>query len=162
MSKAAARFALLCALVGLGASVAAAYVHYHLIVDPSYSSFCDVSATVSCTQVYLSRYSTFRGIPVAMFGALWFAGAALLVGISLIAVDEVRENVPGYLFAASTLALAVVLYFEYVSFVDSETVCVLCLVMAGSVIALFFLSGADDSVSHDAHCLAERPGTSGG
>jgi uncharacterized membrane protein/protein-disulfide isomerase len=142
MSKAAARFALLCALVGLGASVAATYVHYRLIVDPSYSSFCDVSASVSCTQVYLSPYSTFRGIPVAVLGALWFAGAALLVGISLIAVDEVRDNVTGYLFAASTLAMAVVLYFEYVSFSILKLVCVLCLVMAGSVVALFFLTGA--------------------
>src|SRR4029453_13562139 len=129
MSKSAARFALLCALVGLGASVAATYVHYRLIVDPSYSSFCDVSASVSCTQVYLSPYSTFRGIPVAVLGALWFAGAALLVGIGLIAVDEVRDNATGYLFAASTLEMAVVLYFEYVSFSILKLVCVLCLVM---------------------------------
>jgi uncharacterized membrane protein/protein-disulfide isomerase len=142
MSKTAARVALLCALVGLGASVAATYVHYRLIVDPSYSSFCDVSASVSCTQVYLSPYSTFRGIPVAVLGALWFAGAALLVGIGLIAGDEVRENVTGYLFAASTLAMAVVLYFEYVSFSILKLVCVLCLVMAGSVVALFFFTGA--------------------
>ena len=34
----------------------------------------------------------------------------------------------GYLFAASTLALAVVLYFEYVSFVVLKAVCILCLV----------------------------------
>jgi uncharacterized membrane protein/protein-disulfide isomerase len=142
MSKAAARFGLLCALVGLGASVAAAYVHYRLIVDPSYSSFCDVSASVSCTQVYLSSYSTFRGIPVAVLGAVWFVGAALLASIGLIAGDEVRNNIAGYLFAASTLAMAVVLYFEYVSFSILKLVCVLCLVMAGSVVALFFLTGA--------------------
>ena len=78
MSKRAALFALLCALVGLGASAAAAYTHYHLLSDPAYPSFCDVNATISCTQVYLSRFSTLRGVPVAMFGAIWFvvAGAA--------------------------------------------------------------------------------------
>ena len=53
-----------------------------------------------------------------------------------------RESVPGYLFAASTLALAVVLYFEYVSFVVLKAVCILCLTMAAAVIGLFFLSGA--------------------
>ena len=37
MTKSAARLALLCALVGLGASVAAAYVHYHLLFDPNYT-----------------------------------------------------------------------------------------------------------------------------
>ena len=49
-----------------------------LLYDPTYRSFCDVSATVSCTQVYQSRFGTFRGIPVAVFGALWFVAAALL------------------------------------------------------------------------------------
>jgi len=113
MSKSAARLALVCALVGLAASIAAAYIHYHLLFDPSYTSFCDVNATVSCTQVYLSRYSTFRGIPVAVFGAIWFAGALLLSIMGLVGSESTRENAPGYLFAASTLALAVVLYFEY-------------------------------------------------
>ena len=43
------------ALLGLGASVASSYVHYQMLADPTYTSFCDVSATVSCTQAYLSR-----------------------------------------------------------------------------------------------------------
>ncbi len=142
MSKPAARVALLCALVGLGASVAAAYVHYHLLFDPAYTSFCDVNTTVSCTQVYLSRYSTFRGIPVAIFGAIWFGAAALLSLIALVGAGEARHSAPGYLFLASTLALAVVLYFEYVSFVILKAVCVLCLTMAAAIVALFFLSGS--------------------
>jgi uncharacterized membrane protein len=142
MSKTAARVAFLCALVGLVASGAAVYVHYHLIFDPRYTSFCDVSATVSCTQVYMSRFSTVRGIPVAIFGAIWFAGASVLTATGIVARGNVRENIPGYLFAGSTLALAVVLYFEYVSFVILKAVCLLCLVMAAAVVGLFFLSGA--------------------
>ena len=142
MSKSAARLALVCALVGLGASIAAAYVHYHLLCDPTYSSFCDVNTTVSCTQVYLSQYSTVRGIPVAVIGAIWFAAAALLTVTGMVSSGTVRESVPGYLFAASTLALAVVLYFEYVSFVVLKIVCILCVAMAAAVVALFFLSGS--------------------
>lgn len=57
MSRRTAFLALACALIGLGASVAAAYTHYHILYDPSYRSFCDVSATISCTQVYLSPIS---------------------------------------------------------------------------------------------------------
>ena len=79
MSRTAALLALVSALVGLAASVAAAYVHYHLLRDPSYTSFCDVSATVSCSQVYSSRYGSVGGVPVAIFGAIWFAFAALAV-----------------------------------------------------------------------------------
>jgi uncharacterized membrane protein/protein-disulfide isomerase len=142
MTKSATRFALVCALVGLAASIAASYVHYHLLFDPTYTSFCDVTTTVSCTQVYLSRYSTFRGIPVAIFGAIWFSAALLLTLIGMVGTGEARENASGYLFAASTAALAVVLYFEYVSFVILKAVCVLCLTMAAAVAALFFLSGS--------------------
>ena len=65
MGKRAAIVALVCAVVGLGASVAASYTHYHLLFDPTYRSFCDVSATISCTQVYASRFST----PHAMRGS---------------------------------------------------------------------------------------------
>lgn len=145
MTKRAAVLALVCALVGLGVSSAAAYTHYHLLNDPSYRSFCDVSETVSCTQVYLSRYSTVRGVPVALFGALWFVVAALLSVAGLRARDTVRESVPGYLFVLSTLALAVILYLGYASFFVLKAVCVLCLTTYAAVIGLFLISGAATS-----------------
>src|SRR5204862_7537560 len=62
---------ILFSLLGLGASVAALYVHYQLMVDPGYSSFCDISATVSCEQVVESAYGRVFGIPVAAGGAIW-------------------------------------------------------------------------------------------
>ncbi len=60
------------ALIGLAAASASLYVHYNLLANPSYSSFCDVNATVSCTQAYTSKYGSVFGIPVALFGVLWF------------------------------------------------------------------------------------------
>jgi uncharacterized membrane protein len=142
MSKRAALFALGCALVGLAASTAAAYTHYHILYDPTYRSFCDVNETISCTQVYLSRYSTVRGMPVAIFGALWFVAALLLSVTGLTASQPVRENVPGYLFVMSTLGLAVILYLGYASFVLLKAVCLLCLTTYAAVIGLFLVSGA--------------------
>jgi protein-disulfide isomerase/uncharacterized membrane protein len=145
MSRRAGLVALLCSLVGLGASAAAAYTHYHLLYDPAYRSFCDVNETISCTQVYLSRFSTFRGIPVALFGATVFVGAALLSISGLTARSAVRENVPGYLFVLSTLSLAVILYLGYASFVLLKAVCLLCLTTYAAVIGLFVSSGAATS-----------------
>src|SRR3954463_5484843 len=145
MSRRAALFALLCAVVGLGASTAAAYTHYHILFDPTYRSFCDVNETISCTQVYLSPYSTVRGIPVALFGATAFAAAALLSISALTARPAVRENVPGYLFVLSTLSLAVILYLGYASFVLLKAVCLLCLTTYAAVIGLFLVSGAATS-----------------
>lgn len=146
MSRTQARLALLCAGVGLAASAYAAYIHYHLLYDPSYRSLCDVSATVSCTTVYQSRFSTFRGVPVALIGAIWFAVSGLLVVGGLTARDTVRENVPGYLFVLSTAALAVILYLGYASFVLIKAVCVVCLTTYAAVIGLFLISGAATSV----------------
>jgi uncharacterized membrane protein/protein-disulfide isomerase len=142
MTKRAALLALMCALLGLAASAAAAYTHYHLLYDPTYRSFCDVNETVSCTQVYLSRFSTVRGIPVALFGATAFVAAALLSISGLTARPAVRENVPGYLFVLSTLSLAVILYLGYASFVLLKAVCLLCLTTYAAVIGLFLVSGA--------------------
>ncbi len=146
MSKRAATVALVCALVGFGAAAMAAYVHYHLLYDPTYRSFCDVNSRISCTEVYMSRYSTFAGVPVAIFGALWFAVAGLLSVGALNARDHVRESLPGYLFAGSTLALAVILYFAYTSFFILKTVCILCLITYAAVIGLFLVSGAATSI----------------
>jgi uncharacterized membrane protein/protein-disulfide isomerase len=145
MTRRAALFALLCSLVGLGASAAAAYTHYHLLYDPAYRSFCDVNETISCTQVYMSRFSTIRGIPVALFGATAFVAAALLSISGLTARPAVRENVPGYLFVLSTLSLAVILYLGYASFVLLKAVCLLCLTTYAAVIGLFLVSGAATS-----------------
>jgi protein-disulfide isomerase/uncharacterized membrane protein len=146
MTSRSALVALVCSLVGLAASAAAAYTHYHLLYDPAYRSFCDVSERISCTQVYLSRFSTVRGIPVALLGGIWFVVAGLLSCGGLRARDTVRESVPGYLFVLSTLALAVILYLGYASFVILKAVCLLCLTTYAAVIGLFLVSGAATSV----------------
>ena len=146
MSKRAALFALACALTGLAASTAAAYTHYHLINDPAYHSFCDVSDTISCTQVYLSRFSTVGGVPVAIFGAIAFAAAALLAIGGLTAPPPLREGIASYLLVLSTLSLAVILYLGYVSFVLLKAVCLLCLTTYAAVIGLFLVSVAASRV----------------
>ena len=145
MSRTAGWIALVCALGGLAASGAAAYVHYHLLRDPSYVSFCDVNATLSCSLVYSSRYGMLWGVPVALFGAIWFAFAALLAVAWLTARPAVQESIPGYLFAGSTLALSMILYLGYASFVLLKLVCVLCVITYAAVIGLFLVSGAAGS-----------------
>lgn len=166
MSRTQARLAIGCAIVGLAASVYAAYVHYHLLYDPLYRSACDVSATISCTTVYQSRFSTFRGIPVALLGGIWFGLALLLSCAGLSGRDALRESVPGYLFVLSTLALAVILYLGYASFFLIKAVCLVCLTTYAAVIGLFLVSGAATTIpmstlprraARDARAIAGSP-----
>jgi uncharacterized membrane protein/protein-disulfide isomerase len=145
MSRRAAWLAFVFSLTGLASSVVAAFTHYRMLSDPTYVSFCDVSASVSCTAVYASRFGSVAGVPVALFGAIWFACATLLSVTGLAGPDRVRENVPGYLFAGSTLALAAVLYLAYASFAVLKTACPVCLTTYAAVIGLFVVSGAATS-----------------
>ncbi|MBI4477965.1 MAG: thioredoxin domain-containing protein [Acidobacteria bacterium] len=144
MKSAAYRAALVLALLGLGASAESTYVHYRLLNDPLYRSVCDISSTVSCSQVYTSRFGTVASVPVALIGLLWFVLVVLLL-LGAPRSERFRENVSAYLFALSTLALAGVLYLGYASFFVLKAVCVFCVLTYIAVIGLFVLTGAATS-----------------
>jgi uncharacterized membrane protein len=137
------------AALGLGASVWSSYVHYALLTRPGYTSICDVNATVSCTQAYLSPYGSIWGIPVALAGVLFFTIVLLLAamaGRGARRTAQARENVPAYIFAFSTIGLALVLYLAWASFFKLNAVCLLCAVTYVAVIGIFVVSGAAISV----------------
>src|SRR5215216_2823346 len=100
---------LLLAAVALASSIAALYVHFRLIQDPTYSSFCDVNETVSCQAVYQSRYGTVFGVPVAAGGVIW---AALVFILAFAGMrhrsSELAGRVAGYIFVLATIGLAAV------------------------------------------------------
>ena len=171
MKKHARTLIVLLAAIALVASVASLYVHYRLLADPSYTSFCDVSETVSCEAVITSRFGYAFGIPVAAGGAIWSALVLILavagmrsgsmpsgtteparkssdVGrtrptahIATVETDDREARVAGYIFILSTLGLAAVLYLGYASFFVLRQMCPLCLTMYISVIGLFIVSG---------------------
>ena len=69
------------ALVGLGFATASTWVHYKVVSDPTYTSPCDINAAFNCTQVYLSRFGSIGGVPVALGGIFWFALVALVAAL---------------------------------------------------------------------------------
>ena len=145
MSSLARKLLIVFALLGLGASSAATYVHYNLINNPDYSSFCDINATVSCKAAYLSRYGSIGGVPVAVGGIVFFAWVLLMLWGST-GKSRIRDSAPAYIFAGSTLALAVVLYLAYASFFVLKEVCPLCVATYVAVIGIFIISGGASSV----------------
>lgn len=134
------------ALAGFATSATAAWIHHRLLTDPTYTSFCDVGATFSCSAAYLSSYGNVWGIPVAVFGAIWFAGVVALLLVRRVSDQPAADNIPGYIFLWSTVGLTVVLYFAYASFFVLKEVCLLCTTMYAAVIGIFFLSGAGPQV----------------
>ena len=146
MSSLARKLLTAFALLGLAASSSATWVHYHLIKYPDYSSFCDVTATISCKQAYLSRYGSVAGVPVAIGGVIFFAWVLLMLVASR-GKSRVGDSAPAYIFAASTLGLAVVLYLAYASFFVLHEVCPLCVTTYVAVIGIFVISGGASSVA---------------
>jgi uncharacterized membrane protein/protein-disulfide isomerase len=144
------RIALLAlALLGLGASVYALYVHYRLS-DPSYIPGCEISDTVGCQQVLTSTYGSVLGVPVAAGGAIWAAAVLLLAwwGMRPQPRGEQAGRVAGYIFALSTLGLAAVFYFAYASFFVLGQACPVCMMMYVSVAGIFLVSaGAATSLT---------------
>ncbi len=142
MNKYARPVILILALAALGASIAALYVHYRIIKDPTYSSFCDISETVSCEAVLESSYATVAGVPVAAGGVVWSALVLLIAALGMR-----RENADGYaasagyIFVLATVALSAVLYLGYASFFVIGKACPLCMTMYVAVIGIFLLSG---------------------
>jgi protein-disulfide isomerase/uncharacterized membrane protein len=128
------------AALGLGAASTSSYVHYRLVTDASYSSFCDVSAILNCTQAYLSQYGSFWGVPVALFGVFFFTLVLLLAGIGGRPSAPARDAIPAYIFAIATVALAFILYLGWASYVQLKTFCFLCAITYVSVIAIFISS----------------------
>ena len=139
---------LLLALLGLGASTAAAFVHYMLLSDVGYISPCDINARWNCSQVYESRYGSFWGVPVAVGGVIWSAAVTLLALAGWRAAGrgkrsaELAARIPGYIFALTVPALAVVLYLGYASLFVLKTYCLFCLLTYVAVIGIFLVSGA--------------------
>ena len=145
MSATARKLLVVFALLGLGASAAATYVHYNLIQNPDYASFCDINATVSCKQAYLSRFGSVGGVPVAVGGIIFFAWVLLMLWGAR-GKSAIKDSAPAYIFAGSTLALAVTLYLAYASFFILKEVCPLCVATYVAVIGIFIISGGASSV----------------
>ena len=126
------------AVAGLGFSLSSTWVHYRLVTDPSYVSPCDVNASLNCSQAYQSRFGSVGGVPTALAGVAWFGLAALVAGFARPTSDPSPAG--GYLFAWSTIGLAVVLFLAYASYFVLGVGCLLCMGTYACVLGIFALS----------------------
>src|SRR5262245_18609910 len=142
MTKYARPLILALAVLALGASITALYVHYRIIADPTYTSFCDINETVSCEAVLESPYATVRGVPVAAGGAIWSTLVLLIAAFGMRRDNaDAYAAASGYIFVLATVGLSAVLYLGYASFFVIGKLCPLCMSMYVSVVGIFLVSG---------------------
>ena len=166
MSARLRRVITLLAMAGLIAAASSSYMHLQLVSDPGYTSFCDISETVSCTDLYQSRYGSVFGVPVALGGVVWFGVVLLLVLADARGPAGSRATITSYLLVWSTVGLSVVMYMAYASFFVLGTFCVPCGVVYIAVIGIFLMTGSGpatplrqfpSAVIHDLGHLVRRP-----
>lgn len=104
-------------LIGLITSIYLVYNHY---APPQAGSFCDFGETVSCSLVNTSVYSELFGVPVALFGAVWF----IILGLMGWKATTKKELLPGIL-AWSVLGMLFVVYM-IIAEIILQAVCPLC------------------------------------
>ena len=133
------------ATVGLIAAATSSYMHFQLVNDPFYTSFCDVNASVNCTELYQGPYGSVAGIPVALGGVFWFGTILLLALADARGPTASKQNVALYLRVWSLVGLSVAGYMAYISFFILGTFCILCGIVYAAVAGIFFL--ADSGVT---------------
>lgn len=133
---------LLFAVAGIAFSGGAAYVHYRLITEPNYISPCDINAQFNCSELYLSRFGSIGGVPVAIPGVIFFVAVALIAAFSESRLKGEETPAAAYVFAMSTIGLAAILYLGWASAFVLKKWCLLCLGTYASTVGLFVTSGA--------------------
>jgi uncharacterized membrane protein/predicted DsbA family dithiol-disulfide isomerase len=117
--------ALLLAFAGLVLAVLLVRVHHD--AHAGLTSFCTVSEEVNCDKVALSEYSVLLGVPVAAWGVLGYALAAVLALSGLMARRLHPRWPAGLLLAFGALSTAGSLALALVSKLIIGAWCLLCM-----------------------------------
>lgn len=128
------RVALAIALLGVAVSLATWWVGHGLATDASYTSFCNVGGAVSCDAVLGSRWSTFLGVPVSLWGVVLFVVGAVaafpgaFTGVAGGLADLV-------LIGLASWSLGFALVLAAVAFGVLQHVCLFCLTLDVIIVA---------------------------
>lgn len=120
-------------LLGFLLSIYALYVEYKALLDDSYEAFCDISAEISCSKVFLSEYGKVfskLGIvpkdslldqPNALYGSIFY----VIIGFFIFFFSE---NQVGKLIilGLSTLSMVLCAYLSYILTEILQDKCIIC------------------------------------
>lgn len=107
-------------LIGLGISIYLTYEHY----TGNKTLACSATATVNCVKVTTSQWSMIAGVPVAVFGLIFFVGMVVLCApwvwaIRLPALDALRV-------AGSVVGILSALYLVWIELFRVDAICLWC------------------------------------
>jgi uncharacterized membrane protein len=130
-------------VAGIGIAGYLAVLHY----DRAVPLACPGNGAVNCERVLTSPQAMWLGVPVAVWGVLWFIVAAILAGASL---AQPGPKEPGWLRRAalgwSAMGAIVVVGLVYTELAVVGAICLWCSVVHGVVVGLFVIQVLTDSL----------------
>lgn len=110
------------------------YLLYNHYVPESQEGICTSATNFSCSVVNTSKYATLLGMPVALYGVVWFVLLGLLSYATLKNSNQLARifwwNVSGFAFVVYLVAAEFLL----------KTICLLCTGVHALVLTAFIIS----------------------
>ena len=126
------------ALGAIGLALSAYAWHEHLVIKAGNESGCYVSETINCESVLSSKYAELVGIPLGVFGMVYFA-VVLMTAISTEADFSPRRFALTQL-AVSLVGIATATVLIYISKVIIGAFCPICMATHATTSLLFLFS----------------------
>ncbi len=128
---------LLFSAVGLIASFYLALSHYRNYTDIGYSSFCAISKAINCDTVSQNSWSVLFGIPLALWGVFAYA-FFFLIAFAAQNNSQERRGLWELLFVFALIYSVADIYFGYISIVEIQAYCIMCLLTYAVSFSLLF------------------------
>lgn len=118
-------------IIGLAAAITL------LLEQPSGKSICDINSYISCTQVIYSSYSSFMGISLSIWAALYFTITILVAAVYLVTKNQRAMKI---YWGASIAALPIIAILIYIEIFVIGALCLYCTIMHISIISMSIIS----------------------
>ncbi len=108
-------------------------VHYKNIIPPC-------SITQDCEKVLTSKFATIAGIPISLFGSIFFV---LILVICVLILQKKQEFLRKMLFLLATAGLVIGIILFYLQWIVLKAFCQYCLLVEAILLGIFILSFID-------------------
>lgn len=118
------------AFVGILLSIKLTMIYFNVnFIHEGGPSFCAINDTINCDDVAKTAYSHFLGIPLSIYGLLFYI-LVLAVGITLFIktkLSDIVKNPKSYIFVLSILAVFSSCVLAIISTTLIHKICILCI-----------------------------------
>lgn len=139
----------LLAFLGLVISAELSFIYYHAnFVPEAGPSFCKINDVIDCDAIAKTAFSTFLGVPWAIYGICFYLFVLFLALFPFNKVEFFKnfKNPESYVFTLSTFAIVNSVILWIISSIVIHKICLLCYILYGVNFFLFVFSKLDKSI----------------